>query len=231
MHKQSGFDEATPQQISRRADRANPEKHGVPLKKGACQCDPASMAAAPGGEPRRPYPAQPDAKLFRTLVESCRCMMAVVRLDRTVAYFNAFAEELTGYPAEEARGADYFERFVPEGIRAEVESHFARAFGSDAVVEIEHPLLAKGGTLRWVVCSFRSLGDFPDGPAVVLTAQDITVHKRTEEALRHRTHDLGERVKELNCLFGLSRLDEEPEISLDAVLQGLRSCTTGWARS
>ncbi len=163
----------------------------------------------------------PDEKFFRTLVGTARCMMAVVRLDRTVAYFNAFAEELTGYTAEEARGADYFERFVPENIRAEVESHFARAVGSEAPVEIEHPLVAKGNTLRWVICSFRSLRNFENGPAVVLTAQDVTVHKQTGEALRHRTHDLGERVKELNCLFGLSRLDEEPDLGLDGVLRGL----------
>jgi two-component system, NarL family, sensor kinase len=188
--------------------------------RSASQCDPASMAA-PGQEVAGPSPAEPDATLFRTLVESCRCMMAVVRLDRTVAYFNAFAEELTGYKAAEVREADYFERFVPEGIRAEVESHFTRAVGRDAQVEIEHPLVAKGGTRRWVICSFRSISDFADGPAVVLTAQDVTIQKRTEETLRHRTHDLGERIKELNCLFGLSRLDEDRDLALDGVLQGL----------
>jgi PAS domain S-box-containing protein len=34
--------------------------------------------------------------------------------------------------------------------------------------------------------------------------------KRVEEELRKRTHDLGERIKELNCLYGLSRLIEKP---------------------
>jgi len=189
--------------------------------RSASQRDPAAAASEAGRDALRTLTTDPEKKLFRTLVEAGRCMIAIVRLDRTVAYLNAFGEELTGYTAEEARGADYFERFVPKSVRAEVESHFARAFGGDAGVEIEHPLLAKGNTIRWVVCSFRSLSDYADGPAVVLTAQDVTVHKRTEEALRHRTHDLGERVKELNCLFGLSRLDEEPDITLDGVLQGL----------
>jgi len=189
--------------------------------RSASQRDPGATASEPGRDSSWPSAAAPDEKLFRTLVEAGRCMIAIVRLDRTVAYLNAFGEELTGYTAEEALGADYFERFVPESIRAEVESHFARAFGSDSAVEIEHPLLAKGDTIRWVVCSFRSFRNYAGGPAVVLTAQDVSVHKHTEEALRHRTHDLGERVKELNCLFGLSRLDEEPDITLDGVLQGL----------
>jgi len=187
----------------------------------ASQPEPTVAASDPGRDVSPAPAGGADESLFRTLVEAGRCMIAILRLDRTVAYLNAFGEELTGYTAEEALGADYFERFVPKSVRAEVESHFARAFGSEAGVEIEHPLLAKGNTIRWVVCSFRSLRDYAGGPAVVLTAQDISIHKRTEETLRRRTHDLGERVKELNCLFGLSRLDEEPAITLDGVLQGL----------
>ena len=45
-------------------------------------------------------------------------------------------------------------------------------------------------------------------------------HKQTEEALRKRTHDLGERVKELNCLYGISKILEKPDISLEEILQG-----------
>jgi PAS domain S-box-containing protein len=44
--------------------------------------------------------------------------------------------------------------------------------------------------------------------------------KRAEDALRDRTHQLGERVKELNCLYGISQLVEKSGISLDEILQG-----------
>jgi PAS domain S-box-containing protein len=44
--------------------------------------------------------------------------------------------------------------------------------------------------------------------------------KRAEDTLRERTHQLGERVKELNCLYGISQLVETPGISLDEILQG-----------
>jgi len=43
---------------------------------------------------------------------------------------------------------------------------------------------------------------------------------RAEEALRKRTHDLGERAKELNCLYGISNLVQRPDISLEELLQG-----------
>jgi PAS domain S-box-containing protein len=40
-----------------------------------------------------------------------------------------------------------------------------------------------------------------------------------EEALWQKTHDLGERVKELNCLYGIANLVEQQDISLEEILQ------------
>lgn len=45
-------------------------------------------------------------------------------------------------------------------------------------------------------------------------------HAWAEEALQQRTHDLGERVKELNCLIAISSLHGTQDISLDEILQG-----------
>lgn len=47
-----------------------------------------------------------------------------------------------------------------------------------------------------------------------------TAQVATEELLRQREHDLGERVKELNCFYGISTLIETPGISLQEILQG-----------
>ncbi len=45
--------------------------------------------------------------------------------------------------------------------------------------------------------------------------------KQAEEKLRKLGRDLGERVKELNCLYGISRLRDDPTTSLDDLLQGV----------
>ncbi len=45
--------------------------------------------------------------------------------------------------------------------------------------------------------------------------------KRAEEALKKRTYTLGERVKELNCLYSISKLVEEGEITLEEIFQGV----------
>lgn len=53
------------------------------------------------------------------------------------------------------------------------------------------------------------------------TFQDITERKKAEEALSKRTYDLGERLKELKCLYTVSKLAEVPDLSMDELLQGV----------
>jgi len=43
----------------------------------------------------------------------------------------------------------------------------------------------------------------------------------SEKRLRERTHDLDKRVKELNCLYRISELRENPGLSLEELLQGV----------
>jgi signal transduction histidine kinase len=51
--------------------------------------------------------------------------------------------------------------------------------------------------------------------------QSLAERKQVYEALRQQTRDLEERVKELNCLFAISRLVEKPDISQAEILQGI----------
>ncbi len=54
----------------------------------------------------------------------------------------------------------------------------------------------------------------------VVAGRDITERKRAEDDLRQRTHDLRERLKELNCLYAISALAEQPNITLEDIIQG-----------
>lgn len=49
--------------------------------------------------------------------------------------------------------------------------------------------------------------------------KETTRRKKAEEELKKRTHDLGERVKELNCLYGISKLVESTDHSFEEMLQ------------
>jgi PAS domain S-box-containing protein len=48
---------------------------------------------------------------------------------------------------------------------------------------------------------------------------NLIKRRQGEEALLQRTHDLGERVKELNCLYSISTLAGKQDITLEEILQ------------
>lgn len=59
--------------------------------------------------------------------------------------------------------------------------------------------------------------------------REIDERKLIEVTLRDRTMELGERVKELNCLYGISHLFEQPGSSLGEILKGtLDIVTSAW---
>ncbi|MDM8529704.1 PAS domain S-box protein [Anaerolineales bacterium HSG25] len=76
---------------------------------------------------------------------------------------------------------------------------------------IPHP---KFGTIHLEVRAFKT------GDGLGMITVDITERKQIEKALQQKTHDLGERVKELNCFYGIARLVEEHGSSLEEILQG-----------
>ena len=53
--------------------------------------------------------------------------------------------------------------------------------------------------------------------------------KTGDDALQRVSHDLGERVKELNFLYGISNLLERPGISLEEIMKGtLKILPAAW---
>ena len=50
---------------------------------------------------------------------------------------------------------------------------------------------------------------------------EIKRRKRVEKALKKVSHRLGERIKELNCLYSISKLRERTDFSLEDILQAI----------
>ncbi len=50
---------------------------------------------------------------------------------------------------------------------------------------------------------------------------DLTLQKQNEKALKTKTRDLGDRIKELSCLINVSRLIDEPGLTQDELLQAV----------
>lgn len=118
---------------------------------------------------------------FRHLVESAGVMIVILRADQKVAYFNPFAEELTGYRAADVIGNDYLTRFVTPADRDDVANAIRKNFAGRPTRNFENSVVCRDGSQRWLVWNAQRLDDFDGQPAVLAIGQDITVRKMAEE--------------------------------------------------
>ena len=104
---------------------------------------------------------------------------------------------------EEKSNAERAFREALTGKKVLLNLHFKDAEGEEVDFECLPSLIKSGNRISGVMTVMRN----------------VTERKRTEESLRKRRHDLRERVKELNCLFGVSKCLTETHVSDDEVLQ------------
>jgi PAS domain S-box-containing protein len=74
---------------------------------------------------------------------------------------------------------------------------------------------------RRLFCAEVSLNRIQMGDAAYVLAiiRDITARRDAEDALKKKTYDLNERVKELRCLYTVSKILGRPETGFDAQMQ------------
>ncbi len=119
---------------------------------------------------------------FKTLVESAGCLIVILREDHSIAYLNPFTAQVTGRPAEDVLGKDYFSLFLPAAERPGVANEIERILASgEPTRNYENAVLCHDGTLRWVVWHAQRLENYRGMPAVLAIGQDVTEHRRTEQ--------------------------------------------------
>ena len=79
-------------------------------------------------------------------------------------------------------------------------------------------ILCKDGSLKWLDIQSSSIM-WKQEPAFLAVAADITQYIELQKSLEEKTHGLGERVKELRCLYQISKLVRNPGLSLPQIFQ------------
>jgi len=97
-------------------------------------------------------------------------------------------------------------------------------------VIVEHIHYDKDGNPRNVeVHAYPIFDNEQNVTQIIEYCLDITERKKAKEVLKKTTYNLNERIKELNCLYGLSELVEKPNISLEEIFQGMANLILpGW---
>jgi len=175
-----------------------------------------------------------------SLIHTAQAIILVLDVEGRIVRFNPYMEKMCGYKLDEVQGKDWFSTFLPEQDFDRVREVFRTAISDIKTHGNINPIVAKDGREIIVEWYGKTLKDAAGNIIGILSiGQNITsriqaekalqkahdelesrVADRTEE-LRMRTHDLDERVKELNCFYGISRLLEKPHISLENTLQGV----------
>ncbi|MCW5201879.1 PAS domain S-box protein [Desulfobulbus sp. US4] len=136
-----------------------------------------------------------------------------------IEYVNPAFEKITGYPAKEVLGCT--PKLLDSGEMP--ASYFSKLWktilGGDSWEE-EIMNRRKNGKVYSARQTISPIIDQQDSvKGFVAIQMDITEQKSTEQALREKTSDLAERVKELNCLYGVASLIEESE-NVAAIFSG-----------
>ncbi|MGD8698516.1 MAG: ATP-binding protein [Gemmatimonadales bacterium] len=146
--------------------------------------------------------------------------VGLVRTDRVAncLYANDRWCQLTGLPRQDTMGSGWLRAVHPRDREVLLRNWREASVGGREFAE-EFFVETPEGETRVVSCRVVPLvADDGSLQGHLWACTDVTERQRTEEKLREVADELEERVKELNCLFGITRISEQYRESLTEIL-------------
>jgi PAS domain S-box-containing protein len=164
---------------------------------------------------------QKELRLFKAIVESSSEAIAVSDPAGELVYINRAHENLFGRSLHEARRMNYRDYYPPESVKI-LEEEVAPALARGESWEGELDVYDAAGR-RFALWERADTVRSPDGTMLYGFGfmHDVSERRAAEVLLSERTRALRERVKELHCLYGISKLVGEPGSTLEGILQGV----------
>jgi len=158
---------------------------------------------------------------FRLIAEQTLIGISIIQ-NENLKYLNRAFGEIHEYTVEEMYERtmnDLINNIHPDDVHMVREYKMLRETGDKSIHHFLFRLKTKSGKIKWVDNVSRGI-QYDGRDAILSTITDITELKEIEKRLKESKHDIGERVKELTCLFELSKLVENPVISLGDIFYG-----------
>ncbi len=155
---------------------------------------------------------------LKSVVENSSDQIFMVDRDCRFLLMNNTAADLFGLSPQEVVGRSIFEIF-PETIAAQFSKNIENVFDTGKRMLIDEKMVVKGRELYSSSSLNPVRNDRGRVMAVTGIVRDITERKKAEEEKNRLIHNLGERVKELRCIYDVSKLFEKNDTPLDSSLQ------------
>jgi PAS domain S-box-containing protein len=159
---------------------------------------------------------------FRTVFNNAAVGVDVLDKYGRFIEVNAALAKMLGYSVEELAEIGPLDLTHPDDLEESRECLNQFVDGKRDSYRLEKRYIRKDGSILFAdVMVSKILDPYGKYAATIGVISDITERRKAEDALRVKTHQLGERVKELNCLLGISQLLEKNNASLKEMLQGI----------
>ena len=161
------------------------------------------------------------SQLLGTILDHTHILVAYLDTDFNYLKVNRAFAEANDHPATFFPGKNRFELhpdpekediFQDVVLTGEQFIAYARPFEYD-----DYP---ERGVTYWDWSLVPIKNESGDVVGLVLTLEEVTWRVKASESLRLRSQQLNERLKELDCLYGISNLVETPGITLEEILLG-----------
>ncbi|HBV88906.1 MAG TPA: histidine kinase [Desulfosporosinus sp.] len=129
---------------------------------------------------------------FRSMLENVKLITGIMDKDGRIIFCNDFILGLTGFQRDEVVGHNFFDVFIPIGIRKSANAWFREVLESkNIVVHNIYPIQTKNGNTRVVHWNHTLLFDSEGNiSGIASIGEDITERKQFQERLEHMSfHD------------------------------------------
>lgn len=158
---------------------------------------------------------------YRSIVEDVDALICRFTYNGVLTFVNEKYCKYFNRTRDELIGKNIFE-FIPGKYPGSARAHYTSLTREFPDITHERCVMAPDGTERWQRWTDRALFN-DDGLLTEYQSVgfDITERVHSLRTLEQKSSDLEQRVRELNCLFGLSGLIQKQRASIDDICQGL----------
>ncbi len=153
---------------------------------------------------------------YRKLVEDISDIIFTMDSSGFFTYISPRVQPVSGYRDDEVIG-HHFSDFTPEGDKAKAEM-MIRSLIEEREYRAEFRRIRKNGEYAWLSTSLRPViinGKFTGATGLI---SDITERKMNEEKVAALLSEKEGLLKEMNCLYNISRIAEEHASSIGSLL-------------